>query len=104
MELRGEAIDAQARSHHPMSLNDIQAYKDQLRAEFAIELRIVEVALEKAKAKATRELIEANKRRVQIAVPAPISLRSKASCRRRVTLFACCSRRSSAGCPTSTPG
>jgi len=50
----------------PMSLNDIQADKDQLRAEFAIELRKLEVALEKAKDKATRELIEANKRRVEI--------------------------------------
>ncbi len=52
----------------PMSLNDIQADKDQLRAEFAIEIRKVEVALEKAKEKATRELIEANKRRVEISV------------------------------------
>ena len=52
----------------PMSLNDIQADKDQLRAEFAIDLRKVEVALDKAKEKATRELIEANKRRVEIAV------------------------------------
>jgi predicted nucleic acid-binding Zn-ribbon protein len=52
----------------PMSLGDIQADKDQLRAEFAIEVRKVEVALEKAKEKATRELIEANKRRVEIAV------------------------------------
>src|SRR5215471_19197690 len=52
----------------PMSAADIQADKDQLRAEFAIELRRVEVALEKAKEKAIRELIEANKRRVEIAV------------------------------------
>lgn len=52
----------------PMSLNDIQADKDQLRAEFAIEVRKVEVALEKAKERAARELIEANKRRVEIAV------------------------------------
>jgi len=52
----------------PMSLNDIQADKDQLRAEFAIELRKVEVALDKAREKAIRELIEANKRRVEIAV------------------------------------
>ena len=52
----------------PMSLNDIQADKDQLRAEFAIELRKVEVALEKAKERAARELIEANKRRVEISV------------------------------------
>jgi hypothetical protein len=52
----------------PMSLADIQADKDQLRAEFAIELRKVEVALDKSKEKAARELIEANKRRVQIQV------------------------------------
>jgi len=51
----------------PMSATDIQADKDQLRAEFAIELRRVEVALEKAKDKAARELVEANKRRVEIA-------------------------------------
>ena len=50
----------------PMSAADIQADKDQLRAEFAIELRRVEVALEKAKEKAARELVEANKRRVEI--------------------------------------
>ncbi|MGK2921471.1 MAG: hypothetical protein ACSLE4_01565 [Methyloceanibacter sp.] len=50
----------------PMSLADIQADKDQQRAEFAIELRKVEVALEKSKEKAARELIEANKRRVEI--------------------------------------
>jgi len=52
----------------PMSLPDIQADKDQLRAEFAIELRKVEVALDKSKEKAARELIEANKRRVEIQV------------------------------------
>ena len=51
----------------PMSVADIQADKDQLRAEFAIELRRVEVALEKAKDKAARELVEANKRRVEVA-------------------------------------
>ena len=50
----------------PMSASDIQADKDQLRAEFAIELRRVEVALEKARDKAARELVEANKRRVEI--------------------------------------
>src|ERR1043166_4270551 len=50
----------------PMSLNDIQADKDQLRAEFAIELRKVEVALDKAKEKAIRTLIEANKRRAEL--------------------------------------
>jgi len=51
----------------PMSAADIQADKDQLRAEFAIELRRVEVALDKAKDKAARELVESNKRRVEIA-------------------------------------
>jgi hypothetical protein len=50
----------------PMTLADIQADKDQQRAEFAIELRKVEVALETSKEKAARELIEANKRRVEI--------------------------------------
>ncbi|MFW2391558.1 MAG: hypothetical protein ACN4EH_04155, partial [Methyloceanibacter sp.] len=50
----------------PLTLADIQADKDQLRAEFAIELRKVEVALDKSKEKAARELIEANKRRVEI--------------------------------------
>jgi len=52
----------------PMSVTDIQADKDQLRAEFAIELRRVEVALEKAKDKAARELVQANKRRVENAL------------------------------------
>jgi chromosome segregation ATPase len=50
----------------PMTLTDIQADKDQLRAQFAIDLRKVEVALDKSKEKATRELIESNKRRVEI--------------------------------------
>ena len=50
----------------PMTLNDIQADKDQLRAEFAIELRKVEVALDKAREKAARQLIEANKRRAEL--------------------------------------
>ena len=50
----------------PMTLADIQADKDQIRADFAIQLRKVEVALEKSKEKAARELIEANKRRVEI--------------------------------------
>jgi len=51
----------------PLSMTDIQADKDQQRAEFAIELRRVEVALEKAKDKATRELVESNRRRVEVA-------------------------------------
>jgi hypothetical protein len=51
----------------PMSVADIQADKDQLRAEYAIRLRRVEMALDKAKDKAIREQVEANKRRVKIA-------------------------------------
>jgi len=51
----------------PMSVADIQADKDQLRAEYAIRLRRVEMALDKAKEKAIREQVEANKRRVKIA-------------------------------------
>jgi hypothetical protein len=51
----------------PMSIADIQADKDQLRAEYAIRLRRVEMALDKAKDKAIREQVEANKRRVKIA-------------------------------------
>lgn len=50
----------------PMTLAEIQADKDQIRADFAIQLRKVEVGLEKSKEKAARELIEANKRRVEI--------------------------------------
>ena len=50
----------------PMTLAEIQADKDQIRADFAIQLRKVEVGLEKSKEKAARELIEANTRRVEI--------------------------------------
>ena len=51
----------------PMSITDIQADKDQLRAEYAIRLRRAEMALDKAREKAIREQVEANKRRVKIA-------------------------------------
>ena len=37
----------------------------QIRADFAIQLRKVEVALEKSKEKASRELIEANKDKLE---------------------------------------
>ncbi len=50
----------------PMTLAEIQADKDQQRAKFAIQLRKVEVALDKSKEKAARELIEANKRKMKI--------------------------------------
>lgn len=44
----------------PMSLADIQADKDQLRAEFAIKYRQQEIALDDAKDKAARVLVERN--------------------------------------------
>jgi hypothetical protein len=50
----------------PMSVSEIQADKDQLRAQYAIELRRLEVRLERAREKAARELVETNKRRVEI--------------------------------------
>ncbi len=50
----------------PMTAAEIQADKDRLRAEFATELRQLETELEKAKARAVRELVETSKRRVRI--------------------------------------
>jgi hypothetical protein len=50
----------------PMTFGEIQAGKDQLRAEFAVELRRLEVALDKAKHKAVRELVETSKGHVRI--------------------------------------
>jgi len=50
----------------PMTSAEIQADKDRLRAEFATELRQRETELEKAKARAVRELVETSKRRVRI--------------------------------------
>ncbi|MGE0611337.1 MAG: hypothetical protein AB7G34_15020 [Hyphomicrobiales bacterium] len=50
----------------PMSVADMQADKDQLRAEFAIRLRRVEMALEKAKDQAARNLVERNKHQTTI--------------------------------------
>lgn len=51
----------------PMSVADIQADKDQLRAEFAIRLRRVEMALEKTREQAARHLVERNKGQTVIA-------------------------------------
>lgn len=45
----------------PMTVADIQADKDQLRAEFAIKLRQLEMAYEKAREKAARHLVERNR-------------------------------------------
>jgi len=48
----------------PMTVADIQADKDELRAEFAIKLRQLELALEKAKDQAARNLVERNRNQV----------------------------------------
>ncbi len=51
----------------PMSVADIQADKDQLRAESAIRIRRLEIAHEREKEKAARYLVERNKHKVTIA-------------------------------------
>lgn len=50
----------------PMSLADIQADKDQLRAQYAVELRRLEMAHDREKENAARFLIERNKYKVEI--------------------------------------
>ena len=47
----------------PLTLNEIQADKDQLRAEFAMSTRRLEVSLEDLKERAAEQLIEINRRR-----------------------------------------
>jgi hypothetical protein len=47
----------------PMSRADMEADKDELRAQYAIKLRNFELALEKEKAKSTRYLVDRNKSR-----------------------------------------
>jgi chromosome segregation ATPase len=51
----------------PMSPADIQADKDQLRAEYAVEIRRLEMAYEREKEHAARFLVERNKHKVEIA-------------------------------------
>lgn len=50
----------------PMTMAEIQADKDQMRAEFAIQMRRLEMALETARDKAARNLIARNKAQVEI--------------------------------------
>ena len=52
----------------PLTLNEIQAEKDQLRAEFAMSNRKLEVSLEEAKERSAIQVIEINKRREQMQV------------------------------------
>lgn len=51
----------------PMSVADINADKDQLRAEYAIRVRRLEIAHEREKDNAARFLVERNKHKVTIA-------------------------------------
>lgn len=50
----------------PISVADIKADKDLLRAEYAVELRRLELALEKAKQRAARHLMERNQHMVEM--------------------------------------
>ena len=49
------------KSSLPISLEDFQAEKDQLRAEYAIKIRRMEVVLENTKENAARQLVELNR-------------------------------------------
>jgi DNA repair exonuclease SbcCD ATPase subunit len=50
----------------PMSRADIQADKDELRAQYAIKLRQLELSLEKSKEEAARNLVERNRAKVTV--------------------------------------
>lgn len=50
----------------PMSPREIEADKDELRAQFAVQVRRVEIALAKAKESAARNLVERSKRQARI--------------------------------------
>ncbi len=50
----------------PISVADIKADKDLLRAEYAVEIRRLELALDRAKSRAARHLMERNQHHVEI--------------------------------------
>jgi len=50
----------------PLTLNEIQADKDQLRAEFAMSTRRLEMSVEELKNKASTQLIEVNRKRDEL--------------------------------------
>lgn len=54
------------RANMPMSLNEIQADKDRLRAEFAIKIRKYEVSLDREKMKTARQLVNISRRESEI--------------------------------------
>ncbi len=51
----------------PLTLNEIQADKDQLRAEFAMSTRRLEISIEELREKASTQIIEVNRKRDDIA-------------------------------------
>lgn len=51
----------------PLTLNEIQADKDQLRAEFAMSTRRLEMSVEDLRDKASRQIIEVNRKRDELA-------------------------------------
>jgi chromosome segregation ATPase len=50
----------------PLTLNEIQADKDQLRAEFAMSTRRLELSVEKLRSKAADQLIDINRKREEL--------------------------------------
>ncbi len=51
----------------PLTLNEVQADKDQLRAEFAMSTRRLELSIEELQEKAARQVIEINRKRDELA-------------------------------------
>ncbi len=51
----------------PLTLNEIQADKDQLRAEFAMSTRRLEMSIEELRDKGSRQIIEINRKRDELA-------------------------------------
>jgi len=51
----------------PLTLNEVQADKDQLRAEFAMSTRRLELSIDELKDKASRQVIEINRKRDELA-------------------------------------
>lgn len=51
----------------PLTLNEIQADKDQLRAEFAMSTRRLELSVEELREKAARQVIDINRKRDELA-------------------------------------
>ena len=55
------------RASMPITVEEMQADKDQLRADFAVKLRQFEIKLEHAKLKTARQLIELSRKETEIA-------------------------------------